>query len=67
MVNLVKVLGRVLVLRRVAASHMAARQAQAQMYPRVPHLYAFFTNMRLGIVDFDLIEVGTLIFHDASW
>jgi hypothetical protein len=46
---------------------MAARQAQAQMYPRVPHLYAFFTDMRLGISNFDLIEVRALIFHDASW
>jgi hypothetical protein len=65
--NLVKVLGRVLVFGRVAASYMPARQAQPQVYPRVPHLYAFFTDMLLGISDFYLIEMGTLIFHDASW
>jgi len=67
MIDFVKVFGRVFILGRVAASHMAARQAEAQMYPRVPHLHAFFADMLLGLFDFDLIEVSTLTFHDASW
>jgi len=46
---------------------MAARQAQAQMNPPVSHLHTFLADMRLGIFDFDLIQMGTLIFHRASW
>jgi hypothetical protein len=37
-----KVFCRMLVFRRIAATHMPALQAQSQMYPRVTHLQAFF-------------------------
>jgi hypothetical protein len=63
MMSTVKVLGGMLVLRRVAASHMSARQAQAQMYPPVPQLNAFLAYVVLSISDFDLVEMGASIFH----
>ena len=40
-----KVLRRVLVLRRVAATDVTARFAQAQMHPRIAHLQTFFTTL----------------------
>jgi hypothetical protein len=39
--GLVEVLGSVLILRRIAATDVAANQTQAQMYPRITHLKAF--------------------------
>jgi hypothetical protein len=38
----VKMFGRMFVLRRIAASHMAALQAHSQVNPSVTHLQAFF-------------------------
>lgn len=39
-----EVLGGVLVFRRVAATDMAALQAQAQVHPTVTHFQAFFAS-----------------------
>lgn len=43
---------------------MPARQAQSQVDPRISHLHTFFADVRLGIPNFDLIEVRALAFHD---
>jgi hypothetical protein len=48
MLRLVKVLGRVLVFRRVTTAHVAAFETQAQMYPRITHLETFFAAFAAG-------------------
>ena len=52
-----EVLGRMFVLRRIATAHMTALHAQSQMHPAIAHLYALFADMRLGRLEFHLIEV----------
>jgi hypothetical protein len=59
MLRAMKVLGRVFVLRRVAAAHMAAFQAQTQMDPGVTHLQAFLAATRVRSDRTDLIEMRT--------
>jgi hypothetical protein len=66
MVHFVKVFSRVLVLGRIAAPHMSARQTQAQMHPGIAHLYAFFANMYVGVLNFNLIQMRALILHGFS-
>src|SRR5437763_11980824 len=53
MLHGVKVLGRVLVLGRVAAADMPACHAQAQVHPDIAHLQAFLaaTRMRFDVPD----------------
>ena len=51
------------VLGRVAAPHMAAFQAQPQMYPCVSNLDAVLTNVGFGVGDLDLIEMSTRVRH----
>jgi hypothetical protein len=41
-------LGGVLVFRRIAAANMPAGQAQAEMYPLVPHLETLFAAFAAG-------------------
>ena len=53
----VEVFGCMLVLRRIAAADISANHAQTQVHPGIAHLYAFFANMRVGALDFDLIEM----------
>lgn len=56
----------VLVLGAVTASHMAAGEAHAQIYPDIPRLYAFLTHCDVFWVDIpDLILMGTLLFGHA--
>jgi hypothetical protein len=43
-----KMLRRVLVLGRIAATHMATRHAQSQVDPNVTDLKAFFTPAGMG-------------------
>jgi hypothetical protein len=52
-----EVLGRMLVLGRIAAAHLAAGQAQAQMNPGVANLEALLASAFIGVFDFDLIEM----------
>jgi len=47
MFGCVEVLGRMFVLGRIAATHMATAQAQSQMDPNVTHLQAFFATARM--------------------
>jgi hypothetical protein len=47
-------LRRMFVLRRVAASNMAANHAKAQVDPYIAHLQAFFASPR---VRFDILNL----------
>jgi hypothetical protein len=57
MLNLMEMLGGVLVLRRIAASHVPASQAKPQVDPFVAHFHAFFANMLVCGFKLDLIQV----------
>jgi hypothetical protein len=56
---LVKMLGGVLILRRITATHIPAHHAQAQMHPSVAHLHALFANPLARSLELDLIQVPT--------
>jgi hypothetical protein len=66
MLGVMKVLGRVLVLGRIAAAHMAAFQAQAEMNPGVAHLQAFLAAFAAGGDVANLIEVSAGLCHRLS-
>jgi hypothetical protein len=59
----VEVLGGVLVLRGVAAPHVAADETFAQVDPRVSHLQAFLTTIPAGCDVVDLVEMLTGFCH----
>ena len=52
-----RVLGGMLVLRRVAAAHVAARHAQAQVHPGVPRLQAVLAAAAVRGDVADLVEM----------
>src|SRR5579885_2383099 len=58
-----KVLRRVLVLGGVAATDMAALQAQPQVNPAVSHFYAFFADVSLSFCEVNVIQMFALA-HD---
>jgi hypothetical protein len=51
----VKMLGGMLVLRRIAASHVPAFQAHSQMYPRIAGLDAILANMFGRIAELNFV------------
>jgi hypothetical protein len=53
----VKVLRGVLVLRGIAATNISADHAEPQMNPRVAHFYAFFAYVNFRLPNFDLIHM----------
>jgi hypothetical protein len=55
----VEMFGRVLVLRRVAATDMPADQAQPQVNPRVVHLQTLFAAVCMRLHVLNLIEMST--------
>jgi len=55
MLRFVKVFGGVFVLGRVAAAHIAADKAHAQVDPGIAGLHAVLTNMLSRFSNFDLI------------
>ena len=57
MLRLMKVLGSMPVLRRVAASHMPALQTKTQVDPRISRLDAVLAHTFVGIGDLDLIQM----------
>jgi peptidoglycan/LPS O-acetylase OafA/YrhL len=57
MAAVVEMFGGMLVLRGIAATHVAAYHAQAQVNPFIAHFDALFTDARVGGRDLDLIEV----------
>jgi hypothetical protein len=61
-----KMLGRMFVLRRIAAAHMSTRLAEAQMYPAIAHCQTFFTAISARCHGMDLIEMGARCSHDGS-
>jgi hypothetical protein len=50
-----KMLGRMFVLRGIAATHVSATQAQSQMDPSVTEFDAFFTNVSMSAFYFYLV------------
>jgi hypothetical protein len=52
-----KVLGGVLILGRIAAAHLPAGQAQAQMNPGIADFQALLASAFIGVFDFNLIEM----------
>src|SRR5271167_1673995 len=56
----VKVFGGVLVLRRIAAAHVAADFAETQVHPTVGHFETFFASMCLRLYVAYLVKMGTL-------
>jgi hypothetical protein len=58
-----KVLGGMFVLRGIAASHVAAYHAHAQVDPGVAHLDAIFADVGLSGGEFDLIQVLAFLGH----
>jgi hypothetical protein len=52
-----KVFGRVLILRRIAAADVTARQTQAEMNPCISGLAALFANMGFRVCKPDLFQM----------
>jgi hypothetical protein len=63
MMNMPKMLGSVLVFRRVATPNVSACKAHAQVNPRITELHAFFADVLGGRGHFDLIEVSAGLSH----
>jgi hypothetical protein len=63
MLRLVEMLGGVLVLGRVATTHVSTNQTQAQMDPGIARLNTFLTYVYSRRFDFDLIKVRALGGH----
>jgi hypothetical protein len=63
MLHGVEMLGGVFVFGGITAAHVAAYQAQTQMYPPVAHFYAFGADVGGGGGDFYLVEVFALVGH----
>jgi hypothetical protein len=61
-----KVLRRVLVLRGIAASHVAANLAQSQMHPGVAHFEALFAAVRFWLQVANLIGMRASVGHGFS-
>jgi hypothetical protein len=58
MLGVMEVLGRVLVLGRIAATDVSAFQAQAEMNPGVAHLQTFLAAFATGGYVANLTEVS---------
>jgi hypothetical protein len=54
----VEVLGGVFILGIVAAAYISADLTDAQVYPTIPHLQAFFAALRIGSDVLDQVQVG---------
>jgi len=57
MFGAVKVLGCVLIFRGVAAAHVTAFHAQAQVDPRIAHLQALLATVLICGAELDLLQV----------
>jgi hypothetical protein len=66
MFAMVEVLRSVLILRRIAASNLAAQHAHSQMYPGIADFYALLTGVLVGCREFDFIQVLTFLCHFLS-
>ncbi len=63
MLSRMKMLGRVLVLRGIAAANVSTNQAFAEMNPGVSGLQTLFAAIGTGCDLFDLVEMGTFRCH----
>jgi hypothetical protein len=63
MLSLVKMLGCMFVLGRVATTNMPTDEAHTQVDPRIAELHALLAHMYLGLSHFDLIKVGAFFGH----
>ncbi len=63
MVGVMEMFGGVLVLRGVAATHVAADHAQAQVNPGVAHFDALSADVDIGGGEFDLVQVLAFLRH----
>src|SRR5260370_32853292 len=63
MAAVLKMFGGVLVLRRIAATHLPAGHAHAQVNPGVTDLDAVFTDVLLGRRDLDLVQMFAFFCH----
>jgi hypothetical protein len=61
MFRFVKVLGRMLILRRVATADLATNKTHAEVNPHVAHLNALLTLMLVRSPDFDLIQMRAFL------
>jgi precorrin-6B methylase 1 len=55
--------GGVLVLGRIAAAHVAANQAQAQVDPGVSSFHALLTHVLVCVSKLDLIQMAAFSRH----
>ena len=67
MSGLLEVFRGVLILGGIAAPHVAASHAQAQMDPGVAHLYALLANMFLCAGYLYLIQMRASVSHSISF
>jgi hypothetical protein len=63
MLRFVEMLGRVLVLGRVATTNVPTNEAKTQVNPRITAFDAFLADAFFGFFDFDLIKVGAFFWH----
>jgi hypothetical protein len=63
MLRFVEMLGRVLVLGRVATTNLPTNEAKTQVNPRITGFDTFLADAFFGFFDFDLIKVGTFFWH----
>ena len=63
MVALVKVLGGMFVLGRVAAADLSTDEAHTQVDPHIAKFHALLTHMCFCLSHFDLIKMCTLFRH----
>jgi hypothetical protein len=63
MFRFVKMFGRMLILGRVATTHMSASETQAQVNPGVAGFDAVLAHMRVGGLNFDLVQVRAFLRH----
>jgi hypothetical protein len=63
MTGLVKMLGRVLVLGRIAAADMATLETQPQVDPGIVHFQALFAALAAGFHLFDVLLMSTSLSH----
>src|SRR6266852_28673 len=64
MLRRMKMLGRVLILRRIATTHMPARKARPQVHPRISHLQAFLAAFGLRMHRPDFFHMRAHTRHD---
>ena len=67
MFGVMKVFSGVFVFRGIAAGHVAADQAHAQVDPAIAHLYTLVTYPLVGFAEFDLVGMSASLCHEFSF